>query len=68
VEHWNEEAGAVWLKRVADIYEHIIWLNPTPERQWDHSPSTALIRQLVAGRMFPMTLDGLDRAMKELAR
>jgi uncharacterized protein with von Willebrand factor type A (vWA) domain len=56
------------MKRVADIYEHIIWLNPTPERQWGHSPSTTVIRQLVADRMFPMTLDGLDRAMKELAR
>jgi uncharacterized protein with von Willebrand factor type A (vWA) domain len=68
VEHWNEEAGSVWLQRVADIYEHIVWLNPTPERQWGHSPSTQLIRQLIGERMFPMTLDGLDRAMKELAR
>jgi uncharacterized protein len=68
VEHWNEEAGAVWMSRVADIYEHLVWLNPTPERHWGHTDSTAMIQQLVGGRMFPLTLDGLDRAMKELAR
>jgi uncharacterized protein with von Willebrand factor type A (vWA) domain len=68
VEHWNEEAGAVWVQRVADIYEHMIWLNPTPERQWGHTPSIQLLRQLVGDRMFPLTLEGLDRAMKELAR
>jgi uncharacterized protein len=68
VEHWNEEAGAVWMSRVADIYEHMVWLNPTPERHWGHSDSTAMIKQLVGGRMFPLTLDGLERAMKELAR
>ena len=68
VEHWNEEAGAVWLRRIADIYEHIIWLNPTPERQWEQTPSIKLVRQLIGERMFPLTLDGLERAMKELAR
>ncbi|CAN7231948.1 VWA domain-containing protein [Phenylobacterium sp. LjRoot219] len=68
VEHWNEEAGGVWLQRVADIYEHLVWLNPVPERQWEHTNSVNLIKQLVGGRMFPMTLDGLERAMKELAR
>jgi uncharacterized protein with von Willebrand factor type A (vWA) domain len=68
VEHWNAEAGGVWMERIAQIYEHIIWLNPTPERQWDHSPSIALIRQRVGDRMFPLTLAGLERAMKELAR
>ena len=68
VEHWNEEAGATWLARVAEIYEHAVWLNPTPERQWSHSPSIALVKQLIGDRMFPMTLDGLERAMKELAR
>ena len=68
VEHWNEEAGAVWMSRVADVYEHLVWLNPTPERHWGHSDSTAMIQQLVGGRMFPLTLDGLERAMKELTR
>jgi uncharacterized protein with von Willebrand factor type A (vWA) domain len=68
VEHWNEEAGAAWVQRVADIYDHLIWLNPTPERQWEHTPSIKLLQQLVGGRMFPLTLEGLERAMKELAR
>jgi len=68
VEHWNEEAGAVWVDRVSKIYEHMVWLNPTPERHWDHTPSIGVIKQLVSERMFPLTLDGLERAMKELAR
>ncbi|HYF23950.1 MAG TPA: VWA domain-containing protein [Caulobacteraceae bacterium] len=68
VEHWNEEAGAVWLRRVTDIYDKVVWLNPTPERFWDYTQSTALIRELIGERMFPLTLDGLDRAMKELGR
>ncbi len=68
VEHWNEEPGAVWLERVANIYEHMVWLNPSPERVWGHSPSVGLIQQVIRDRMFPMTLEGLDKAMKELAR
>jgi uncharacterized protein with von Willebrand factor type A (vWA) domain len=69
VEHWNEEPGAAWLKRVADIYPHMIWINPVPERHWDHTPSVSLIRDVIgADRMFPMTLQGLDRAMRELGR
>ncbi len=69
VEHWNEEPGAVWLKRVTDIYESVAWLNPVPERHWDHTPSVGLIRDLIGTeRMFPMTLQGLDGAMRELGR
>jgi uncharacterized protein with von Willebrand factor type A (vWA) domain len=68
VEHWNEEAGAVWLQRVGAIFEHMIWLNPTPERHWDQTPSISLIRQLVGDRMYPLTLEGLDKAMRELSR
>jgi uncharacterized protein with von Willebrand factor type A (vWA) domain len=68
VEHWNEEAGAVWMKRVTDIYSKVVWLNPTAERFWDYTQSTQLMRQLVGQRMFPLTIDGLDRAMKELGR
>jgi uncharacterized protein with von Willebrand factor type A (vWA) domain len=68
VEHWNEEAGAVWMQRVADIYEHIVWLNPIAERHWDYTPSVGIIRQLVGERMYPLTLEGLEKAMKELAR
>jgi uncharacterized protein len=69
VEHWNEEPGAVWLKRVADVYHNLIWINPIPERHWDHTPSVNLIRDVIGrDRMFPMTLQGLDSAMRELGR
>ena len=68
VEHMNEEPGAVWMSRVTDIYEHCVWLNPVPEANWNWSPSTKLIRDLMGKRMFPLTLGGLDRAMRELMR
>ncbi|MBY0560385.1 VWA domain-containing protein [Hyphomicrobium sp.] len=68
VEHMNEEPGAVWLKRVADIYKHTIWLNPVDERHWDWTPSIGIVRQLLDGRMFPLTLDGLDAGMRALMR
>ena len=68
VEHWNEEAGAVWLDRVANIYEHMIWLNPTAERHWDYTPSIGVMKQLMGDRMFPLTIDGLEKAMRELSR
>ena len=68
VEHWNEEPGAVWLDRVTQIYDSLIWLNPTPERYWEHTQSIGVVRQLVNDRMYPLTLEGLDRAMRELVR
>ena len=68
VEHWNEEAGAVWMDRVSKIFEHAVWLNPTAERHWDYTPSISVMKQLMGERMFPLTIDGLDKAMKELSR
>lgn len=68
VEHMNEEPGALWLRRVADIYKHTVWLNPVEERYWDWTPSIGMIRNLMGGRMFPLTLDGLDAAMRALMR
>jgi len=69
VEHWNEEAGAVWLQRVANIYERLVWLNPTPRAHWDHTPSIQVIREIIGpNRMFPLTIEGLDGAMRELSR
>jgi uncharacterized protein with von Willebrand factor type A (vWA) domain len=69
VEHWNEEAGAVWLQRFADIYERVVWLNPTPRAHWDHTPSIQVIREVIGPeRMFPLTIEGLDGAMRELSR
>ena len=68
VEHWNEEPGGLWLERVCDIYQSAVWLNPVPQRHWEHMPSTQAISRLFHERMFPLTLDGLDAAMAELAR
>lgn len=69
VEHWNEEAGAVWLQRMAQVYEKLVWLNPTPRAHWDHTPSIQVIREIIGEkRMFPLTIAGLDAAMRELTR
>jgi len=69
VEHWNEEAGAAWLKRLVDTWPNLIWLNPQKEDWWEHSYSTRLIQDIIGPhRMFPLTLEGVDEAMKELAR
>jgi len=68
VEHWNEEAGAVWMDRVGQIFDSVVWLNPTAERHWDYTPSIGLMKQLVGDRMYPLTIDGLEKAMKELSR
>ncbi|MDO1559234.1 VWA domain-containing protein [Brevundimonas sp. 2R-24] len=68
VEHWNEEAGAVWMRRLTETFDRVAWLNPAPERYWSYSPSVGLMQQLVQGRMYPMTLRGLDDAMRALAR
>jgi uncharacterized protein with von Willebrand factor type A (vWA) domain len=68
VEHMNDEAGAVWLQRVTAIYPHCVWLNPVPEAHWGYTPSIGLIRRLMEGRMYPMTLSGLDASIRELMR
>jgi uncharacterized protein with von Willebrand factor type A (vWA) domain len=69
VEHWNEEPGAVWLDRVKNIYERMVWLNPTPRAHWDHTPSIQLVGEIIGEkRMFPLTIAGLDGAMRELSR
>ena len=67
VEHWNEEAGAAWIQRALGVYSHAVWLNPVPEDYWDDTPSIRILRQLMGGRMYPLTLGGLDRAMRELS-
>ena len=68
VEHWNEEPGLTWLQRFAATYPKTVWLNPGPEKYWSHSPSISLVSRTLEGRMFPLTLDGIDRAMRELVR
>jgi hypothetical protein len=66
VEHWNEEPGAVWIKRLLNVYPKAIWLNPEPQKRWDYTPSVKLTRELMDGRMFPLTLNGLDDGIKAL--
>jgi uncharacterized protein len=68
VEHHNEEAGAVWLKRMLDVYPHAVWINPTPAERWGYYESIGMVRNLMEDRMFALTLDGLDRAMRALTR
>jgi len=68
VEHMNPEPGALWLKRVQETWKHCVWLNPTPERHWGYTQSIAMIRNIMEGRMYPLTLEGLDQAMVELMR
>ena len=68
VEHWNEEAGAVWLQRLLEVYPKTIWLNPEPEKHWSYTPSIQMTRELMGDHMFPMTLEGLDRATSYLTR
>jgi uncharacterized protein with von Willebrand factor type A (vWA) domain len=68
VEHWNEEAGAVWLKRATQQWDKVAWLNPSPERYWNYSASVGLIREVIDERMYPLTLEGLEKAMRALAK
>jgi uncharacterized protein with von Willebrand factor type A (vWA) domain len=68
VEHWNDEPGALWLQRVTDVYKSAVWLNPVPEHLWSYAASIAAIRRLLGGRMYPLTLEGIDHAMRELMR
>ncbi len=68
VEHWNEEAGAVWMQRFTRHFSQLAWINPLPGNRWLHSPSTAMTRQLLEDRMYPMTLSGLEDCMRQLAR
>ncbi|MBO6559952.1 MAG: VWA domain-containing protein [Nisaea sp.] len=66
VEHMNQEAGGVWMQRLTGHFRRSAWLNPTPEKYWHYTQSISMIRELMEDRMFPLTLDGLDRAIKEL--
>lgn len=67
-EHWNEEAGQVWLQRAREAWTANLWINPVPEKYWDYTHSIGMIREIFEDRMVPMTLDGLERGMRELSR
>jgi uncharacterized protein with von Willebrand factor type A (vWA) domain len=68
VDFWNEEPGAVWLQRMTAHYRSVAWLNPQPQAHWRHTHSVSMIGELMAGRMFPMTLRGLDEMIAELRK
>lgn len=68
IEGGNEEAGAVWLQRLAGQFPHVAWINPEPEGLWQYRQSVGIVRNLLGGRMYPLTLEGLTRAMRALAR
>jgi len=65
-EHWNKEAGSVWLTRACESWPQHLWINPVPEAYWDHTASTRLIGQIFGGRMVPMTLEGISRGTRML--
>ena len=68
VEHWNEESGDVWMRRLRQTYEKMIWINPTPQAEWEYTQSTAMTHQLVEGHMYPLTLKGLEEGMSYLSK
>jgi uncharacterized protein with von Willebrand factor type A (vWA) domain len=68
IEYLNEEAGAVWIRRMLDVYPKAVWLNPEPEQLWPYRQSIGILRELMGERMYPMTIDGLERAMRYLSK
>jgi len=65
-EYWNEESGETWLSRTLNVYENAVWLNPVPQQYWNRIASTNILQQIFSNRMFPLTIDGIDQAMREL--
>ena len=68
IEHWNEEPGEVWLRRMLAFYPDAVWINPVPQDRWMSTPSLRMTYQLMSGRMYPLTLEGLDEAMAVLRK
>lgn len=68
VEHWNEEAGAIWMQRFLDTFDKCIWINPTPQDTWEYSTSVSLIQKLVEDQMYPLTIHGIEEGMNHLDR
>ena len=67
VEHWNEEAGEMWLRRLLAVWPQAVWLNPVPQKQWPYVESIGLMRKLMDERMHPLPLAGLDEAISDLS-
>ncbi len=68
VEHWNEEPGETWMRRLQEVYDKVIWLNPVPEDDWQYTQSVAITHQLLEGHMYPLTLQGLEEGMGYLSK
>ena len=68
IEHWNEEAGYLWVQRLCNHFKKLIWLNPEPKDGWGHSPSNSIIKELVNNRMYELNIKGIEDGMKVLAR
>ena len=68
IEHYNEEAGAVWIKRLTEVFDHMVWINPTPKTYWEHSYSIEIVKELLEDRMFPLSVKGLEEAMALLTK
>ena len=68
IEYSNDEAGAVWMRRMLDVYRKAVWLNPEPEQLWPYRQSISVIRELMEARMYPITIEGLERAMRYLSK
>lgn len=68
VEYHNEEAGAIWLQRFAHQFPKFVWLNPEPEGLWQYRQSVTIIKQIMGQRMYPITMEGLERAMQMLSK
>src|SRR6266540_1501784 len=68
IEYFNEEPGAVWVKRVTDVYSKCVWLNPEPEEIWPYRQSIGILKEIMGGRMYPTTIAGLEHAMRALVK
>ncbi len=68
VEHWNEEPGTAWMDRFTEIYDKLVWINPTPQETWEYSTSVSMTQELVSGSMYPLTIRGLEEGMNSLSR
>ncbi|MEM7103867.1 MAG: VWA domain-containing protein [Bacteroidota bacterium] len=66
IEHYNDEPGLAWLKRITDHFDYTTWINPMPENSWNYFESTLILREFMGYRMFPMTIDGLGKTVKAL--
>ena len=68
VEHWNDESGEAWMRRLKEVYDKVVWLNPVPEDEWQYTQSVSITHQLLEGKMYPLTLKGLEESMAYLSK